>query len=291
MPRFDLKSIISSLDDEGFRYFKSDRVFCKRVVRNGVPLYLTMGINKHRFYDSLYTMDLYVNVHTKFLEVGGVPFNYNRLRPGRLLSEHERENLCATEKSTTDVWWDLSDARELDDFVASVKLASRRILDDSSFIDRFINDAHNNEAINENYTVDFAYTNAGRASHYNTSMTYSDLYNIFPFDNTVHIIEVTGREAANMLRFKNNIYRADPNMAIRYEGVYKVACLDYLAFHCNDQRDYDFFPNVKKLGKLTKNNNDYIYREILKDYFLEDTLKKFNAEDYSFSNPEFAREK
>lgn len=149
MPRFDLNSIISSLDDEGFRYFKSDRVFCKRIVRNGVPLYLTMGINKHRFYDSLYTMDLYVNVHTQFLEVGGVPFNYNRLRPGRLLSEHERENLCATEKSTTDVWWDLSDARELDDFVASVKLASRRILDDSSFIDRFINDAHNNEAINE----------------------------------------------------------------------------------------------------------------------------------------------
>lgn len=148
MPKFDLKSIITSFNDEGFRYFKSDRVFCKRVVRNGVPLYLTMGINKHRFYDSLYTMDLYVNVHTVFLETGGA-FDYNIFRPGELLSENERENLCATEKSTTDVWWDLSDARELDDFVASVKLASRRILDDSVFISRLINDAQNNAAINE----------------------------------------------------------------------------------------------------------------------------------------------
>lgn len=148
MSKLNLRSIISSLNDDGFRYFKSDRVFCKRVVRNGVPLYLTMGINKHRFYDSLYTMDLYVNVHTVFLETGGA-FDYNIFRPGELLSENERENLCATEKSTTDVWWDLSDARELDDFVASVKLASRRILDNSVFISRLINDAQNNAAINE----------------------------------------------------------------------------------------------------------------------------------------------
>lgn len=149
MPQFDLKSIISSLDGEGFRYFKSDRVFCKRIVRNGVPLYLTMGINKHRFYDSLYTMDLYVNVHTHFLEVGGVSFSYNIFRPGELLSENERENLCATEKNNTDVWWDLRDAHELEEFVSSVKLASNRILDDFSFIYRFINDAQNNAAINE----------------------------------------------------------------------------------------------------------------------------------------------
>lgn len=108
-----------------------------------------MGINKHRFYYSLYTMDLYVNVHSQFLEVGGVSFTYNIFRPGVLLSENERENLCATEKNNTDVWWDLSDARELEDFVSAVKLASNRILDDSSFIDRFINDAQNNEAINE----------------------------------------------------------------------------------------------------------------------------------------------
>ncbi len=146
------------------------------------------------------------------------------------------------------------------------------------------------EAINEGYVVDFAYTNAGRASHYNSTMTYSDLYNIFPFDNTIPVIEVTGKEAANMLRFKNNIYRANPNSAIRYEGVYKVACLDYLAFHCNKDREYDNFPNIKVLGYLTKNNNVCNYREILKDYLLANSKKSFNANDYSFTNPTFARE-
>lgn len=147
-----------------------------------------------------------------------------------------------------------------------------------------------NEAISEGYNVDFAYTNSGRASHYASSMTYSDLYNIFPFDNTVHIIEVTGKDAANMLRFKNNIYRADPTLQIRYEGKYKVACLDYLAYHCDNKRNYDFFPILTKLGKLTKNNEDYKYREIVKDYLLANKDKQFNADDYSFLNPRFARE-
>ena len=146
------------------------------------------------------------------------------------------------------------------------------------------------EAKKEGFTVDFGYTNYGRASHYNTTMTYSDLYNIFPFDNTVHIIEVTGKDAANMLRFKNNIYRADPTLQIRYEGKYKVACLDYLAYHCDNKRNYDFFPILTKLGKLTKNNEDYKYREIAKDYLLANKDKQFNADDYSFLNPRFARE-
>ena len=147
-----------------------------------------------------------------------------------------------------------------------------------------------NEAVNEGFEVDFAYTNAGRASHYNSTMTYSDLYNIFPFDNVVPIIEVTGKEAANMLRFRNNIYRADPTLKIKYEGVYRVACLDYLAFHCDNNRNYDNFPNIKVKGYLTKNNEDYTYREILKDYLLSNPEKEFDSEYYSFDNPVFKRE-
>lgn len=147
-----------------------------------------------------------------------------------------------------------------------------------------------NEAISEGFTVDFAYTNSGRASHYNTTMTYSDLYNIFPFDNTIPVIQVTGRAAANMLRFRNNIYRANPNLPIRYEGVYKVACIDFLAFHCDNNRNYDNFPQIEVLGYLKKNNEAYCYREILKDYLISNPEKTFNADDYSFTNPVFARE-
>lgn len=147
-----------------------------------------------------------------------------------------------------------------------------------------------NEAVSEGFTVDFAYTNYARASHYSSTMTYSDLYNIFPFDNAVYVIEVTGREAANMLRFRNNLYRADTSINIRYDGIYRVACLDYLAFHCDSQRKYDNFPELQILGHLKKNNEPYIYREILKDYLLENSEKSFESSYYSFTNPIFARE-
>lgn len=147
-----------------------------------------------------------------------------------------------------------------------------------------------NEAVSEGFTVDFAYTNYARASHYSSTMTYSDLYNIFPFDNAVYVIEVTGREAANMLRFRNNLYRADPSINIRYDGIYKVACLDYLAFHCDSQRNYDSFPELEILGYLKKKNEPYIYREILKDYLLENSEKSFESSYYSFTNPIFTRE-
>lgn len=146
------------------------------------------------------------------------------------------------------------------------------------------------EAIKEGFTVDFAYTNYGRASHYNPTMTYSDLYNIFPFDNTIPIIEVTGKTAANMLRFNNCRYRANPELQIRYEGVYKVACLDYLAFHTDSNRDYDYFPEQKVLGYLTKNGENYTYREVLKDYLLANQDKAFESATYSFDNPIFAKD-
>lgn len=146
------------------------------------------------------------------------------------------------------------------------------------------------EAKKEGFTVDFGYTNYGRASHYNTTMTYSDLYNIFPFDNSVPVIKVSGREALNMLRFRNNIYKVDPSITFDYYKVYTVACLDYLAFHCDEERDYDNFPNFEVVGYLKKNNSNYIYREILKDYLLANQDKTFDSNYYSFNNPIFSRE-
>ena len=101
------------------------------------------------------------------------------------------------------------------------------------------------EAEAEGFTVDFAYTNSARASHYSSEMTYSDLYNIFPFDNAVPIIKVKGKQAADMLRFRNNIYKVDPDIYINYDTTYTVACLDYLAFHCDSDRNYDNFPNFE----------------------------------------------
>ena len=145
------------------------------------------------------------------------------------------------------------------------------------------------ETKNEGFTVDFAYTNYARASHYSSTMTFSELYNIFPFDNSVPIIKVKGRQAANMLRFNNNIYKVNPDIMINYNDTYTVACLDYLAFHCDENRNYDNFPDFEVVDYLKKNNEIYIYRDILKDYLLANQEKEFKSDYYSFSNPIFGR--
>ena len=146
------------------------------------------------------------------------------------------------------------------------------------------------ESKNEGFTVDFAYTNYARASHYNNTMTYSDLYNIFPFDNSVPIIKVKGKQSANMLRYRNNVYKANPEININYNDTYNVACLDYLAFHCNAERDYDNFPGYEVVDYLKKDGKIYTYREILKDYLLKNQEKTFESSYYSFTNPIFSRE-
>ena len=146
------------------------------------------------------------------------------------------------------------------------------------------------EAEKEGFSVDFAYTNVARASHYSTEITYSDLYNIFPFDNAVPVIKVSGKDACNMLRYRNNIYKVTPSISINYNDTYTVACIDYLAFHCDENRNYDSFPNLEIVGYLKKDNKDYYYREILKDYLLANPEKSFESSYYSFTNPIFSRE-
>ena len=145
------------------------------------------------------------------------------------------------------------------------------------------------EAKNEGFTVDFAFTNSARASHYDTAMNYSDLYSIFPFDNYIPIIKVRGKQSCNMLRFRNNIYKADPNISINYNDTYTVACIDYVAFHCNSERDYDNFPGFEVVDYLKKDGEIYTYRNILKDYLLNNPEKTFNSSYYSFDNPIFSR--
>ena len=146
------------------------------------------------------------------------------------------------------------------------------------------------EAVNEGFDIDFAYTNYGRASHYNSTITYSDLYNIFPFDNVVTIIKVKGKNASSMLKYQYQMYKEDPSIQINQFDTYTVACLDYLAFHCDSQRNYDYFSGFEIVGYLTKNNKSYEYRDILKDYLLNNPDKTFESSYYSFTNPIFARE-
>ena len=146
-------------------------------------------------------------------------------------------------------------------------------------------------AYDEGYEVDLAYCNNARASLYSHVWTYADLYQAFPFDNTIYIIEVSYYEMVNEIGRYNFVCRSSSfNGILDPNKTYKVACLDYLAFHTNSNRDYDYFKdnNGRYIGKLSDN-----YRIILKEWLIESGYSKgalLDSDNFSSSISTFSRE-
>lgn len=147
------------------------------------------------------------------------------------------------------------------------------------------------EAIDEGFNVDLAYTNQARASLPSGSWTYSDLFTSFPFDNDVYVMNITGQELLEEIVPYNNICR-NPSFTsngIDPDGIYSIACIDYLAVHVNDDREYDYFPyganNV--YNKLNKS-----YRYILKDWLTNNGYNSGKSiSSYDYANSVWAHDK
>ena len=123
-------------------------------------------------------------------------------------------------------------------------------------------------AVTQGYTVDLAYTNESRnyIDRYKENWLYSDIYSAFPFDNTVFIAEVTGEELYQEVYNYNNVYfNPSFNKTIIADQKYTVAIIDYLLYHTNSNRYYDFFsslnPDTSIKGIITSN-----YRLLLKEW-------------------------
>lgn len=148
-------------------------------------------------------------------------------------------------------------------------------------------------AVSEGYTdITLAYVNNARASLYSGSWDYSNLYQAFPFDNTVYIIEASYDEMMNEVGGHNFVYRS-PNFdgTVRSGQTYKIACLDYLMYHTNSSRYYDYFPNNngRYIGALSDN-----YRVILRNWLIKNKYnsgnKTLSSDDYSSSLVSFSRD-
>ena len=129
------------------------------------------------------------------------------------------------------------------------------------------------------------YVNKARVTNYSSAWKYSHLYEGFPFDNQVFIAEITGSEFLREIGWYNHIYR-NPNFTsndINPNGKYKIAVLDYLYFHTNELRYYDYFPTTGGTSYVTLDKN---YREILRDWLKDNGYangKELLAADYSSS--------
>ena len=140
------------------------------------------------------------------------------------------------------------------------------------------------EAAKEGYgDICLSFVNDARADLLGRQWTYADLYQSFPFDNTVYIANINGREFLTEVVNWNYIYRnpSFTNNAIDPNGTYKIAVIDFIYLHTNKYRNYDFFPQTAGTSTTTLNKN---YREILKDWLVAnqyDTGKALSPHDYN----------
>ncbi len=112
----------------GFTEFKdticgTSGLFVKRV-DNG--LYLSLGMNIHRFYDSMFTCDLYLSGTTRIYSCWGDIPSACCTRLGQLLNSDELLKFSSDNECVRDLWWDASNGNEISRFFEVLDIAIAR---------------------------------------------------------------------------------------------------------------------------------------------------------------------
>lgn len=163
-------------------------------------------------------------------------------------------------------------------------------------VPRLVSRAIAEYATSMGHDITLAMVNTARNYLPQGNVTYSDLYEAIPFDNIIYIAEVSGEDLLKEAEYgsgsefggktyANAIWRVSGE-AVQSSGTYKIAIIDYLLFHQNANRDYDYFPSAFENGKqpvaLTPADNaNYNYRIITRQFLLDND---FNVDDYMLAN-------
>ena len=147
-------------------------------------------------------------------------------------------------------------------------------------------------ARNQYYNVDFAFCNEARYNINKNYWTYSTIYESFPFDNVIYIVRIRGEKNVKEICNYNWRYHESSLTSVDYTTWYTVAVIDYLLFHTNASRSYNYFSHgsnwLEILGTLKKDGKDYLYRDVLADY-LRGYSGTLNSSDYQSSRSEFKK--
>ena len=139
----------------------------------------------------------------------------------------------------------------------------------------FVATAIAEQTLKAGYDISYAITNTGRSNLQSGTITYANLYKSLPFDNEIYILDTKGEDLIKEFNFDStHMYRID-SQAIESSKTYRVAVIDYLALHRDVNRNYNYFPSAKIVGKLTKNGEVYNYRDITADYIRSFNDKRF----------------
>ena len=90
--------------------------------------------------------------------------------------------------------------------------------------------------------VVLTYCNQARSALYAGQWDYANIYQSFPFDNLIYIESVRGWDIINEVANYNNVY-INPSFdcIIDPNSYYKIAVIDYLLYHTNSNRSFDYF--------------------------------------------------
>ena len=132
-----------------------------------------------------------------------------------------------------------------------------------------------------------AMTNNARSEMSSGNITYSKLYQSLPFDNVVYVAKVKGEDIIKEAGYsQNSVWRIN-GTAIENDKYYKIAVIDYLLYHQNSNRYYDYFPSAFTSGfePVALTHPDYAmynYRFITRDFLRAN--KNINESDYLINN-------
>ena len=159
---------------------------------------------------------------------------------------------------------------------------------DSNAMARVMTEAIHDRVSKTYPDLDFACANYARTYFNGTTLTYSDLYKCFPFDNQIILMDVSSNYGLYSIS-DNFSYREDTSLEPTFGSSYKCAILDYVALHQNEERSFDRFPDAANGYEVFNDTSGDppTYRDILYSYLKEHPDKLYNASDYQADNPHF----
>lgn len=147
-------------------------------------------------------------------------------------------------------------------------------------------------AVSQGYDIELVMVNNARNSLEKGPVTYSQLYEAIPFDNLVYVAKVLGSDILHEASYGTNSIWRVKGTAIQSNKYYTIAVIDYLLFHQNTNREYNYFPSAFESGfepeVLTKEGVDaYNYRLITRDFLLnKGAINAWNYVLHTSSEPD-----
>jgi hypothetical protein len=125
-----VKLFKEKFESEGFIFFKapfSHNLFVKKI---DATLFISMVFNVDRFYESRFTIDLYIATNTRWNCLwGDIPFECMQ-RVGGLLTKAERLMVLPEDDHSSepfDLWWDAWNPQDLEKFMTGFLIALKRL--------------------------------------------------------------------------------------------------------------------------------------------------------------------